>query len=499
VHRNRGSIAVFIAVALAALLGPPRMASAQTFTTLVNFDQSNGAYPSAGLLQGLDGNLYGTTYKGGSTDAHGTVFKVTPEGVLTTLLSFCAPDGCKYTGEEPTAALIQAADGIFYGTAQGGANDSGVVFSMTSTGSETVLYNFCAQPNCTDGSSPNGLVQASGGDLYGTTFQGGLGNTLCFPGLPGDDGCGTVFKITPAGVLTTVYSFCSQADCTDGDEPAGSLVQGTDGNFYGTTSYGGNQAAGDDGRGTAFRLTPSGILTTLYTFCSQPNCSDGDLPDAGLVQGTDGNFYGTTGGFAGGAGTIFRITSRGAFTTLYSFCAQSGCPDGAYPEASLVQASDGNFYGTTTYGGKAACGTGGCGTIFRITPSGVLTTLVSFDYMHGAYPEAALVQDTNGMLYGTTALGGSSIYGTLYSLDLHLARFVKTLEPSGKVGATIQILGTALTGATSVTFNGTPATFKVISPSEIGTTVPTGATTGTVQVVTPTGTLSSNVAFQVLP
>ncbi len=505
-HRNRGSIAVLMAVALGAFSGA-RVASAQTLTTLVNFDGSNGRAPQASLLQGLDGNLYGTTYKGGSTDAQGTVFKVTPSGVLTTLLNFCAPDGCKYTGEQPTAGLIQTADGVFYGTAQGGANNSGVVFSISSTGSETVLYNFCAQPNCADGHTPNGLVQVINGDLYGTTYVGGLGNSLCFPGLPGNDGCGTIFKITPAGALTTVYSFCSQANCSDGDEPVDGMVQGTDGNLYGTTSFGGDQEAGDDGRGTIFKITPSGVLTTLYTFCSQTTCSNGVIPIAGLVQGTDGNFYGTTLGGGSGSryvdGTIFRITPEGELTTLYSFCVQSGCPDGAEPEAGLLQASDGNFYGTTYVGGntKAACDSIGCGTIFKITPTGVLTTLVSFDFTDGAYPLAALIQDTNGMLYGTTTGGGQSNDGdgTLFSLDLNLAPFVKTLEPSGRVGSIIQILGTSLTGATGVTFNGVPATFKVASPSEIVTKVPSGATTGTVQVTTPSGTLSSNVPFRVIP
>jgi uncharacterized repeat protein (TIGR03803 family) len=503
VHRNRRSTALLMAVALGALSGA-RVASAQTLTTLVNFDVSNGSYPAASLLQGLDGNLYGTTEDGGSTDAHGTVFRVTPGGALTTLFSFCAPDGCKYTGDQPMAGLTQTANGILYGTAENsGPNRKGVVFTIASTGSETVLYNFCAQPNCADGAYPEGgLVQATSGDLYGTTSQGGT-NALC----PGFERCGTIFKITPAGALISLYSFCSQVNCADGERPVAGLVEGTDGNLYGTTSVGGTEY-----RGTIFRITPSGALTTLYTFCSQTHCADGAIPAAGLIQGTDGNFYGTTseGGNISiclyGCGTIFRITPAGAFTTLYSFCSPLACPDGFDPEASLVQASDGNFYGTTAYGGNsAACLSGPCGTIFRITPAGVLTTLLSFNNTDGAYPQASLIQDTDGMLYGTSPVGGSSTAcgpyfgcGTLFSLDVNLGPFVETLEPSGKVGATIHILGTALTGASSVTFNGTPATFKVISPSEIGTQVPSGATTGAVQVATPSRTLSSNVPFQIL-
>jgi uncharacterized repeat protein (TIGR03803 family) len=207
-------------------------------------------------------------------------------------------------------------------------------------------------------------------------------------------------------------------------------------------------------------------------------------------------------------GTVFKITPSGTLTTLYSFCSQSGCTDGYGPV--LLQATDGNFYGTTVYGGAntTGCGGGGCGTVFKITPSGTLTTLYSFCSQSGCTDGSgpnSLVQDTNGMFYGTTFGGGLTNClggcGTVFSLSVGLGPFVETQPNWGRAGRPIEILGTNLTGATSVTFNGTPAVFRVVPNlnSLIKTTVPEGATTGYVQVVTPGGTLSSNVPFRVLP
>ena len=220
------------------------------------------------------------------------------------------------------------------------------------------------------------------------------------------------------------------------------------------------------GKGTVFKIIQGGTLTTLYCFCSQSGCPDGN-------------------------------SSLAALTTLYSFCSQSGCTDGDAPYAGLVQATDGNFYGTTVYGGA----NGGYGTVFKITPGGTLTTLYSFcsqsGCTDGAYPDAGLVQDSNGDFNGTTANGGG--YGTVFRLSVGLGSFVKPRPPYGKVGAAVKILGTNLTGATSVGINGTAAVFEVVSSSEITTTVPAGASSGKVQVVTPSGTLSSNASFRVVP
>jgi uncharacterized repeat protein (TIGR03803 family) len=462
---------------------------AQTFRTLHSFDGADGGQPDAGLVQGTDGNLFGTTPSDGAYNG-GTFFKITPDGTLTTLHSFDGTDGYS-----PQAALFQATNGDFYGTTLYGGTgyySVGTVFTITPSGTLTTLYSFCSQGgrSCTDGDHPNGLVQATDGDFYGTTSQGGA-NGSCEFGA----GCGTVFKMTPHGTLTTLYSFCSQSNCTDGDSPYAGLVQATDGNFYGTTAGG-----GANGDGTVFKITPGGKLTTLHSFClpDGSKCTDGTGLVAGLVQGTNGDFYGTTfnGGSYGG-GTVFKMTLSGALTTLHSFDGT----DGSNPFAALVQGTDGDFYGTTDLGGAYAHG-----TAFTITPSGILTTLHSFEGRHGNLPVAGLIQATNGVLYGTTKLGGANNMcgkyndqgcGTVYSLSVGLRPFVETLPTSGKVGARVKILGTSLTGATSVTFNGTAATFTVKSKSEIATTVPAGATTGTVEVVTPGGTLSSNVPFRV--
>jgi uncharacterized repeat protein (TIGR03803 family) len=280
------------------------------------------------------------------------------------------------------------------------------------------------------------------------------------------------------------------------------LVQATNRNFYASADYGGAFPPGCGiGCGTVLELTAWGAPTSdVHSFIGQP---DGEFPN-GLIQATDGNFYGTAyQGGTNGDGTVFKITPSGTYTTIYGLCAQSNCTDGSNPGAALIQATDGNFYGTTTLGGA-----NGGGTIFQITSSGALTTLYSFcsqsNCTDGEYAEAALIQETNGTLYGTTAFGGASTAcfgsgcGTISSLSVGLGPFVETLPTSANyVGAPVKILGTNLTGATSVTFNGTPASFRVVSASEISTTLPAGATTGTVQVVTPSGTLSSNVPFRV--
>src|ERR1019366_7771530 len=398
-----------------------------------------------------------------------------PAQTLTTLYTFCSQSGCT-DGANPYAELVQATNGDLYGTTQGGGTNLGygTVFKITPGGTLTTLYSFCSQTNCTDGARPYaGLVQAANGNFYGTTYSGGT------------NGGGTVFKITQGGTLTTLYSFCSQTNCTDGDGPYAGLVQAANGDLYGTTNGGGT-----NGLGTVFKIPPGGTLTTLYSFCSQTNCTDGADPTAGLVQATNGDLYGTAQeGGANGYGTVFKITPPGTLTTLHRF----NGTDGATPYAGLVQAADGDFYGTT--GGS---GINNDGTVFRITPGGTLTTLYSF-FTDGQYPYAGLVQDTNGDFYGTTLKGGANDGGTVFRLSVGLGPFVKIRPPYGKVGAAIKILGTNLAGATSVSFNGTAAVFTVVSSSEITTTVPAGASSGAVQVVTPSGTLSSNASFLVVP
>jgi uncharacterized repeat protein (TIGR03803 family) len=475
----RSACAAFLFCVPAAIVSP-----AQTFTTLISFNGTDGSQPVAGLAQGRDGNLYGTTATGGANNGYGTVFKITPKGTLTTLYSFCAQTNCT-DGGVPEGGLVLGTDGNFYGTtASGGAYyiDGGTVFKITPSGTMATLHSFCRTPSCSDGASPYaGLVQATDGNFYGTTSRGG-------------GSYGTIFRITSAGKLTKLYSFIG---LSGGAYPNG-LIQATDGNFYGVTYQGGVTCfVPVEGCGTVFKITPSGKLTMLHAFRGD----DGALPVGALVQGSDGNFYGET--LAGGAGkncqgrcgTVFKITPKGVLTTLHSF----DSTDGAVPDAGLIQATDGNFYGTTSQGGDpnlCTQGGGGCGTLFKITSTGTLTTLHAFDCADSAYPEAALVQATSGNFYGTT-YGFTCGPGTVFRLSVRLGPFVETLPKSGKVGTKVIILGTNLTGTSSVSFHGVETEFTEVSKSEIKTTVPVGATTGKIKVQTPRGTLSSNAPFRV--
>jgi uncharacterized repeat protein (TIGR03803 family) len=280
--------ACFVSVFCLAAIASP----AQTFTTMHSFNGTDGSAANSGLVRGTDGNFYGTTVVGGANQtcgnnsSCGTVFQITPGGTLTTLHSFNGTDGAL-----PEAGLVQGSDGKFYGTtSSGGTNSAGTIFSIIPGGTPVTLHSFCSQTNCADGSAPSApLVQGSDGNFYGTTSGNPIYNFTC------SGNCGTVFKITPAGTLTTLYTF----DGTGGYAPLAALVQGSDGNFYGTTSLGGAGAAScptainTETCGTVFKITPQGTLTTLYNFCTQSNCSDGNGPSA-LVQGSDGSFYGTT-------------------------------------------------------------------------------------------------------------------------------------------------------------------------------------------------------------
>jgi uncharacterized repeat protein (TIGR03803 family) len=449
---------------------------AQTFKTLHNFDNTDAALPWATMVQANDGNFYGTTQNGGDMACDlgcGTIFSIAPNGKLT------AYDFDGTNGAGPMGGLVQAANGDFYGvTAGGGVNNLGTVFKFTPKGGLTTLYSFSADT----GYSPlGGLVLASDGNFYGTASSGGPPAGQC------DPGCGTIFKITPKGTYTTIHNFNG---IPDGGGPLAAMIQAPDGKLYGTASTLGN--AGN--YGTVFTITPKGKYTVVHQFDN----TDGAYPFGGLILGTDGNFYGQTdlGGASqyGAFGTVYKMTPTGKVTTLHSF----EQTDGDNPISNLVQGTDGNFYGTASYGGKHP----NFGTIFKITPSGKFTTLHNFSGTNGSYPYAGLIQATNGTVYGATYAGGSSTAcpygcGTVFSLSVGLGPFVEPLPNSGQVGAAIRILGTDLTGTTSVTFNGTAAKFTVVSKSEIKTNVPSGATTGTVEVKTTKNTLNSNVVFRV--
>jgi uncharacterized repeat protein (TIGR03803 family) len=278
-------------------------------------------------------------------------------------------------------------------------------------------------------------------------------------------GCGTVFEITPTGKLTTLYSFCSRlsndGSCNDGNFPLSALVLATNGNFYGTPFYGG--VSYDDNSGTVFELTSAGKLTTLYSFCSKGGCPDGEFPGAGLIQARNGKFYGTTsnGADPNSGGTVFEITAEGKLTTLHRFCAEESCLDGAGP-SGLVQGTDGNFYGVGVQGGTGSgCGQGdlpGCGVIFRITPAGKVTILHDFCYQDhcsdGALPEETLLQSKDGSFYGTTHQGGLATCrdgvgcGTIFRLSVGLGPFVQANPNFGQAEGVVDVPGNNLAEAT---------------------------------------------------
>ena len=294
---------------------------AQTVQTIYSFDYANGAHPLAGLTLGSDGNCYGTTggIMGGSAGSSATVFQVTTNGTLTMLVYFNS-----YTnGADVSAELTLGSDGKFYGTASSmGSYGYGTVFQVTTNGTLTTLVSF----DGTNGAQPYaGLTLGSDGDFYGTTTLGGAYTNQW------GQGYGTVFRVTTNGTLTTLVSF----NVTNGTQPRAELTLGSDGNFYGTTAYGGS-----NDQGTVYQVTTNGTLTTLVSF----NGANGASPFAGLTLGSDGNFYGTTFyGGSNGQGTVFQVTTNGTLTTLVSFNGANG----ANPMSVLTLGSDGNFYGTT--------------------------------------------------------------------------------------------------------------------------------------------------------
>jgi len=446
-------------------------------------------------------------------------------GTFTVLYSFGGHSGDpRYPGYQ--GIIAQGRDGNLYSSTDvGGTYDLGTAFKITPTGDVTVLYNF-DDPLDEYGGPGSGLTLGTDGNFYGACIYCGGGN-----------GYGTVFKITPSGEVTTLYEFTGQnedayphappiqaadgnlygtaagdfygnggevyrmtpsgskitlfhLDHQQGAAPVDPLVQATDGNLYATTNGGGNNYnCGNAGCGVIFKITPRGHVRVLHDF--NDKVSDGFYPVAALIEASDGNFYGTVpqGGTDYGYGTAFRITPSGKFTLLHIF---NGGPDGRFPTSALVQATDGNLYGTTWQGGTAKAG-----VIYRLTPKGGFSVLYNFDGATAAYPLVTLVQHTNGELYGDALKGGPYNYGTFYSFDLGLEPFVGLVSTSGKVGKSIGLLGQGFTGTTGVSFDGEAAKFSVISDTFLMATVPNGAASGFVTVATPDGKLKSNKKFRV--
>jgi uncharacterized repeat protein (TIGR03803 family) len=471
---------------VAFLLAALTSAGAQKYKPLYTYSINSGGYSGilpAGLMsQGQDGNLYSTIQNNGTAKV-GTAFKMTTAGQLTTIYNFCSLKSC-VDGSYPDGGLTLGTDGNLYGTTVGGGKyAAGTVFNLTPGGKLITMWSFTATKN--DEAAPwNPVFEGQDGNFYGAD-----------PGVYSGN-YGVIYKITPKNKLTPYpFSF------SDGANP-NLPTQGSDDNFYGTAILGGKPACKgyQYGCGVVYKMTANGNRTVLWPFKGYYG-NDGAAPVGVLVQGYDGNFYGTTyyGGTSarcsGACGTLFKITPSGAEKVLHSF---TGFPDGAYPDTGLTLGTDGNFYGTTPVGGKY-----NYGTIFRITPAGKLTILYNFCSVRGCvdgiYPKTPLVQHTNGKFYGSTT--GNSLGGSVfYSLDMRLKPFAGLVNWSGKVGATAEILGQGFTGTTKVSFNGTNTkAFTVVSETYLTVTVPAGATTGFVTVTTPGGALKSSRKFLVSP
>ncbi len=421
---------------------------AKTYADLHDFNcSSEGCQPyvPALLAQGRDGNLYGTASAGGINN-QGTVFKITPAGTVTTLYKF---DGT--TGSFPYGGLSLGLDGNFYGTTNaGGTSGTGTIFKITPDGTLTVLHHF-------------GSVKGDGGSPYAPPTQGADGS------LYGVTSGGAAYKISSSGVfkLLNGSTFGTFAP----------LIQASDGKFYGTSAA----------SNVVFKMTTSGKVSVLYTFDGK----NGESPFGPVTQGADGSLYGTT--YLGGTsslGVVFRITLKGAIKVLLNADSNFG-----HPYAGLVAATDGKFYSGTRDGG----GTFGQGMLFRITRAGASKVESSFDGTHGTAPYGTPMQHTNGSIYGLTYGGGANGGGVFYRLNAGLKPFVSLLSSSAKVGKSIDMLGQGFTGTTLVSFNGTAATFTVLSDTYLTATVPAGATTGTVTVTTPGGNLNGNKVFRVTP
>ena len=437
-------------------------AQAQTVTTLATLNGANGYGPFSSVVQATDGNFYGTTNAGGAF-GNGTLFRVSPTGRLTDLYDFCSQPSCA-DGSFLSSVPILGRDGTLYGvTGDGGnSNRAGTVYRMTLGGKLTTLYSFCPALPCTDGAAPTGLVQGGDGNFYGTTSVAANSN--------GGYG-GTIFSMSPGGEIKVLYTFCSRVDCMDGDFSYYPPVLGSDGNLYGVTYTGGNQ-----GGGLLWELTPRGSYKVLYNFCPK----SGDCKDANpylIVRDSKGNFFGMSNG------NVFEFTSTHRFLVLHPFDSNT---TPSWPFIGLTLANDGNIYGMSDDN-----------SIFKVTPKGVYSKILTLPLSAGSPPVGPFFQGTDGGLYATTTYGPRNATGAVFKLSNGLSPLVETVPTAGEVGNRILILGNHLTGTTSVTFNGVPGEFKVHKDTFITAWVPTGATTGIVSVVTPSGTLNSNPQFVV--
>jgi uncharacterized repeat protein (TIGR03803 family) len=426
----------------------------------------DGKYPNA-LLQSADGNFYGTALVGGTgnVSAGGTVFKISASGKFTLLYTFSADQNGKYSNGSLPNSLVEGNNGFLYGTTLlGGANNTGLVFKISKTGKFQVLNDAVGY----NGYGPTTLVLGRDGNLYGGTFgDGSVG--------------GSLFRVTPKGPYTLLHAFNLPVE---GPMTLG-MTLASDGNLYGTT------LGGEELKTTLFRLTPSGQFTTLQTLIY------GQFPVSPPIQASDGKLYGGMSRYEGQA-------EAGLFTSNLS---GSNFAEVLLPQLTfgdyiqyLTPASDSNLWSIVYHTNLQTV------DVISLSRSGKLLQTVSFDGANGEYPDASLVQGSDGRLFGVTELGGSVqqgdvANGVVFTLDAGLAAPKPELvifNPSrGKVGAKVAIHGTHFVGTTVVTFNGVNATFRVLNTGYLLATVPQGATTGPIRVTNPGSTTASRKDFTV--
>jgi uncharacterized repeat protein (TIGR03803 family) len=372
-----------------------RSAQAQTLSVLHSFTcGADGQYPSSGVIRDSSGNLYGTTWYGG-TYTWGTVFKLPKNGQEKVLHSFTG----KADGAVPSWGVMQDSRGNLYGTTDVGGNPKcnsggmppgcGTVFKLDTTGKVTVLHRFSYTP---DGAFPSGLIHDAARNFYGIAQSGGATT----------QDSGTVYKLDAAGKLTVLHSFTGALGGPDGAGPFGALARDPAGNLYGTTA-----AGGPGNFGTVFKMNATGVETVLYTFTGG---TDGENPNGPLVRDASGNLYGTTTyGGAYTSGTVFKLDGNGTKTVLHSFGADK---DGQFPMSGLIVDAAGNFYSTTQDGGEY-----GWGTVFKLDATGTETVLYSFTgKADGKYTIGPVARDAVGNLYGTTQQGGTKSCGVVFKL-----------------------------------------------------------------------------------
>ena len=441
----------FLIILIATICALHRAAALPVFETLADFTRP-GANPLGPLVLGTDVNYYGTTSDGG-VNGFGTIFKMTPAGVVTTLVSFTGTNGAA-RGELPEAGLVPGPAGVLYGaTLSGGANDLGTIFKVTTAGVFTTLVEFTGTSGAAKGSVPGDLVLHTDGNFYGTTQSGGA-NDL-----------GTAFKMTPSGVITTLVEFTGTSGLRKGSAPIGALA------IIGSTLYGVTQTGGANGYGAIYHVSTTGASwTVMAEFTGINGGRRGSYPAAGLMLHPDGDFYGTTEfGGANNAGTVFRITTGNNYAVLREFASATG----AQPAGALIFGPDAALYGTT-----AAGGTGNDGTVFCITTLGVHFLLADLDHDQGSTPRSGLIVGADGSFFGTTSAGGAGNKGSVFNLTFggvftHLADFTNAE-------------GWSPIGAPAADVNG-----DLIFPARMG-----GAQgEGTLLRLTPAGALSVEAEF----